>query len=369
MKNTKLVAGVIVVLVVIVGAFFLFNGDKESESGKEAVRALRDGTPIVSTVESVDGGAMIEIPEGALPEGMSADELSIVLAEDIEDLNVVLYKLLPDGAQFNGPVRVTLITEASPDGEYEIPLLFHISGEGDEQTIEVIAQTEVLIDEESGKLAIAGEVSHFSSIVRYRIRGLFTVTPTSKTTKHSVGETFEVTGTIKPNKKTINIKELKSYFRASSDFVYAPGSTWGADGWLETYYTTAIKPHTREVLDRRGLTIHQPFNFKVEFTCEKEADEAVTSKSGGDGLSVTYTVNETEKYYIGGEWTIKEPVARKIYTYVYFKEPHQCVALKKEESSSSSIQEDPKPGSEAQPKIEAPEFGGQLEIRGGIFGE
>jgi|GEM_PF-5706093 len=341
-KQTKFILAAVIAVIAIIIFIPLDSQENRAGEPREEINQMIDGREIVETVKSPDGGAMIEIAEGSLPEGMSASDLKIELGEANQE-GATLYKLSPDGAQFSEPIRVTLIADLPEGDSYEIPLLFHVYEQGEEQVMEPIEGTEVTIDTENGTLRIAGDISHFSNILRMDVKGLFTVTPKSKSTTHNVGDTFEFEAEIAPNKKTVNIENERQVFEESSDFEYLPGSTWGASGGISTRYKNVLKPWEKTVLDRRGLTIHQTFKIKESFTCEAAGNDQISAQTGSNALKVTYKVLEKEKRVWDGKTEVRKTTERDIYTYVHFKEAHKCLGSSEAEEENYNAGPSPDP--------------------------
>jgi|GEM_PF-5904607 len=120
--------------------------------------------PPVTTVESDDGLAAIEIPEGALPEGTDASEVGLAKVEvEIDGVTVVgAYELKPDGLVLTKPavLKVQLAVEASAAGLSAI----HLSGSGDDEKIEGL-QIWAGVPTDGGNIDLEVEVSHFSRIL------------------------------------------------------------------------------------------------------------------------------------------------------------------------------------------------------------
>jgi Bacterial SH3 domain len=124
-------------------------------------------TPEPSTatdIVSEDGLATLRIPEGALPNGVSPDDIQVValdpadFADDLgEDAEAVaVYELLPDGLVLDAPVTIEIaIGELEEDATY---LVDHVSGDDVE-----FPPTELLF-RDSGESVLAVEIAHFSRV-------------------------------------------------------------------------------------------------------------------------------------------------------------------------------------------------------------
>jgi len=142
----KKVIGLVILVIIIGGVFYFLPKDSNDDQTSQMV-----------TVTSDDGTAEIEIPDGALPEGIDASDLSI---KKVSTEDVLIYELSPDGLLFNSDVtfRAT-IAEAGR----VVPILYHVSGE-DGQDVELVSNTDVEINLETSITTVSAPISHFSKL-------------------------------------------------------------------------------------------------------------------------------------------------------------------------------------------------------------
>lgn len=138
-------AALLVVLLIIGGAYFLSQND--------------------SRVKSVQATFDLDISEEVLPEGMTLDQIEItpISFDDVPSEHQWLdgtgaFLLGPEGAEFDAPVGFTLKLE-SPDGE--APMLYHIhDGE-----VEMLEDLDIIHHPGSNFITVKGTIQHFSLIV------------------------------------------------------------------------------------------------------------------------------------------------------------------------------------------------------------
>lgn len=116
------------------------------------------GNP-TATVKSADGAALLLIPDGALPDGVSASDISIVpigfgdAAGADEAQTVAAYELLPDGLELSSPATLRLELGAAVSGTF---VVWHLT----EDSAELLPVTLAA----SGD-ALEVEVEHFSDLL------------------------------------------------------------------------------------------------------------------------------------------------------------------------------------------------------------
>ncbi|MEA3248792.1 MAG: hypothetical protein U9Q03_00345 [Patescibacteria group bacterium] len=330
-------------IIIAIAFYAMYSGQKSVPPGPEPA-------PEYPTIVSQDGSAQMAVPEGALPEGTTVDDLSIEIIEydesDEETTEGLLsYSLRPDGLQLAAPVTVTLTTDLSPGDEYDIPLVLHVSGEGEDAVTEIIDNTLVTVDPEAGDLVVAADVTHFSDIHLYNFSGLFVAKPDSVETSHQLDVLFEATQNIRPSKKTVTInhpsRDVRGRYvgRRKDVLEFAPGTTWGIEGFLETDYALYILPQYKEILDRRGLTIHQSYKARANFTCKKAGDEGIQGGVNHDKwLSVTFTALHKHYYTFEskpfGEPDISKP---ELSINIRVPEKHTCIGPPEEEDEDDEV--------------------------------
>lgn len=117
-----------------------------------------------AAVESDDGLVSLSIPAGALPEGVSASEISIEPIaldgfEASEGVEVMAaYKLLPDGLRLSTPATLSLRIGDLSGGVF---LFWHLS----EDSEDLLAATRGALEDE-----LTVEIEHFSEVVALDVR-------------------------------------------------------------------------------------------------------------------------------------------------------------------------------------------------------
>lgn len=297
---------------------------------------VRSGGGKNLTVTSEDRVLELVIPEKALPAGLSPDQIKVEpateaqireemsLAENVEvDSKMTAYRLLPDGAEFTRPVTVRLNFTENP--HRIIPALYHLS----DGELELVADTEVTINAETGETSVAGPIGHFS-IVGSDIdsdfgggKGMFNYELTAGG-EGFVGDSFPYHLAITPGQEFKWFKEgggageLWGY-----DFRMAPMTTWKVrpfsvmtrhDGVIEPMTITTgggdLKGSESFVLDGTHTCIEDGTNslflpppdptVTIEYRMEKNYGKQ------GYATARAYK-NATAKIYLeGGHFTCKE---------------------------------------------------------------
>ncbi|MEA3249288.1 MAG: hypothetical protein U9Q03_02935 [Patescibacteria group bacterium] len=295
-----------------------------------------------TVLNSDDGVLALQIPDGSMPDGVTTADITIAqseigydpdpFAEDGEGAELVAaYELGPDGTTFSEPVTV-LFTVDWGDAFGWVPLIVSRSGEGEDMTTELIGVTGVEGSDESGTIIVTGQVGHFSSVEMWRVRGFFDATPHSASTEHDVGDEFDFAMTVKPNGRAVRFPHEWGWRYAYDEFSYAPGTTWGIEGEVTTWYKSVLKPHEQEILNRRGLTFHQSYEVTADLNCENEGDDSVRSGSWDHGLFVTYTLTHTgyhRRSFDDKEMTKYDKGEVSDHEMLRFAEDHECEEEKK----------------------------------------
>jgi hypothetical protein len=160
--------------------------------------AQPDAVP-VETISSDDGLAAVTIPEGALPEGVSAADIKITAVDpDTIDTSPggpvgAAYQLEPSGVEFLAPVTIEIaVAGAVVDGAMSVPTLWHLT----DDDYAILPVSWINLDPDSGTATLTAEITHFSAVAA-TIDNMFWVTvsvPGSRT--FNLGESFTATGTI-----------------------------------------------------------------------------------------------------------------------------------------------------------------------------
>ena len=327
----------VIVLIAVIGAIYglyhYLSGTSSNQETPSLTTHMTDGRPIVHRIPSADGNAVIEIPEGSLPEGVSIDDLSVTKETDEDDADLVVYNLEPEGTTFLKPIRVT-VTEPLPQTEdYEIPLVFHRYGEGEEERLESIETTIFSINPEAGTQSIGGELSHFSKYIHYpsdyEIRGLFRFKPTISRSEFTVGELFDFSGEIIPSKQPFRLNRQVQRGRGLVydyvDFAVAQGSVWSVQGGLSTGFTSRLKPWTHDLPTQKNISKEQSYPFSAAFTCERAGNDMITDDNRKN-LVVNYKADATYyRKHFRGQPTNEGTDTRSHKTYVNFSYRIACV--------------------------------------------
>jgi hypothetical protein len=118
------------------------------------------------TITSSDGRATLLIPENALPDDVDATAIKITLQKAFRtpvapDRTPPLfaYHLEPDGLRFKSPALIRIATNLPNTARG--PMLFLVSGE----TVEPLSPAAIERDPDTGKIAVAARITHFSDVV------------------------------------------------------------------------------------------------------------------------------------------------------------------------------------------------------------
>jgi hypothetical protein len=190
MKKQHLIFGAIGVVILGVVFLIISTGSRSKEL----------------TVTSDDSKVVLGIPPDALPEGVLISDLAVtrIAGDQLPAVfgtrgdspdNYVVYDLVPDGLQFNSPVSFTLTSEiVSDDGFASVPLLYLVSGQNDEQ-IDLVDDTQTVLDPENNTVHISGQVAHFSKWGLRRQGQLWIFV--EKNQKFPVGKAVDINGVIR----------------------------------------------------------------------------------------------------------------------------------------------------------------------------
>jgi hypothetical protein len=218
------------------------------------------------TVESSDGKAELLIPKGALPSGVTPEQIKISLVPAAQltlpaGMNPpkLAYQLEPNGLQFSTPAlfHISLPTGAHPD--MPIPLL----QSGDK--VSLIDEAAVELDQGSGQTTLVASIPHFSDLLVY---GTGVIAGIANPKDQLVGESFLVDVS----------------FAGTYPVTFAENSTDTA-----TLYTTGAGAVWSSVpAQPKG-----PSGFFAPLICESAANDATVSFY--DSVAITYaTLKMTE---------------------------------------------------------------------------
>lgn len=150
LKNKRLIIGIVIVLVaVLIATFFAFS-------------------PKTQTVVSDDAKATLEIPRGALPEGVSASDIRINLVPEQQrgDFDLV-YSLSPSGLVFSEAIVMSVRTPPN----VTVPDVFHIIDGNSEIPEGIVVNIDASLENET---EINIPLQHFSEVAldfhgRYKV--------------------------------------------------------------------------------------------------------------------------------------------------------------------------------------------------------
>ena len=179
MKGVKMTRRAVAVAVLMIAGLVAVacGGETDAPGDEEAAPAttVQDAPAErdTVTVESEDASAVLSIPTGALPEGVTPEDIEIREVSDDPDLFVAtegdpplaVFRLEPTGLTFAEPVtlRVTVSLEAVPGD-----VVTFLATEGQEAPELVPTRLENR-DEEAGTVTLVTELSHFSELIHYPV--------------------------------------------------------------------------------------------------------------------------------------------------------------------------------------------------------
>lgn len=262
----------------------------------------RGGGTKTEIVTSDDGKLRLEIPERALPEGISVSDISAarITSEEFFGLadgetpssDVLAYRLEPDGLVFNEPVDVRIATPLegfSFDG-FTVPALLHASADEEGRIqLDIPDDTQVAYRLADGEVDVSGGITHFSAVAVDRKFGLFTGSVSPDGGTYAVGDGFDFTVRLTDQEATYRTGSISGREEDKADVTVSVGigtvSTFNGfgthflrtDGKLEPYET----PRPSETVVAR-----QPYVFTARLTC-KEAGEDSPALVGGTSVRFT----------------------------------------------------------------------------------
>lgn len=393
-EMTKKPVVVVAVLVGLAALVIFMRGGTEGLDGvtPEVVNA--------TLVQSDDGKATLSIPDGALPEGMTPSDVFVraLESEDVfeDEHGHIVYELGPDGTVLLAPVELTLSVPAPAPGEpWSLPVLLHWSlDENGETVVEVPETVTLAYDEASNSVLATASISHFSRFSMEAAAKLFTLSAAPTTGTYYVDDTFNYTITVTPQEHSYTNKILPWGENREHRAVYIDvtllvgnGTRWrfqrcGAFNCADLISTRAeiITPDKQDLVSKdMGAT--EAYVHAYPFTCVKEGSSSVLQR-GGFGISFTLQIEAKRR----GN-TIEDdfhPSVRRETQYILTSLPNSMNGDFMCETEPEFIKVDPPilcdpdgrtggtialcPDAVA-PGIAVPEFEGQIEVTGGIFGD
>lgn len=221
------------------------------------------------TIRSDDGSVELEIPPGALPDGVGFEDLRVSRV-DPESLTALAngvpllasYILEPDGLSFSVPVQITMNL---PNENGEVPLLV-LRGDDD---IEIVNPREVRIDHRSGTIEIRAEFSHFSVISASR-HGFFKLEVFDLPDQY-VNVPFKVRATV-TSLNQVDVDHIWDFGIGSVTFsVDGPWTLSGTfDGWTTLSPLFVENAPPGNLVDPGGS-----FTAVANFTCERSGEASI----------------------------------------------------------------------------------------------
>ena len=155
-----------------------------------AATSAPDADPNAPDVMADDGSAGLIIPDGALPAGVTVDQITMTRLTDDAYADALAYELQPTGLDFAVPLTLTAVVE---DSSGALPFVLAIDDEGEVSLVDGVT---LEYDLETDSVAIAAPVAHFS---RYGVweKGVVEIDTQSGLRQFNVGDVFLFQVTIK----------------------------------------------------------------------------------------------------------------------------------------------------------------------------
>ena len=258
------VSRIAVAVVALFAATLLACGSEEAAPTTTVQEAPAERDTV--TVESEDGSAVLSIPAGALPEGVTLKDIEIREVSADPDLFVAtegdpplaVLRLEPDGLQFSEPVTLTVQLQIEdPSGQ-----IFAIHVFGDEA--EMITDVESEFDPESNTLTASIQLRYFSDVWFSLLENVFEVEVSASASEVPVGGAFEVTVTV------TRAAEPEQPFRAritstAEFYIRLADAPWELEGYMSSF--TPISPGVVESIPSATTVSTRTFTVRVEFEC------------------------------------------------------------------------------------------------------
>ena len=137
-----------------------------------------------------DGSAGLIVPEGALPEGVTLDQLTMTRLTNEAHADALEYELQPSGLAFEVPLILTTTIE---DSGGRMPFVVAVDDEGEASVVDGVT---LEYDVEADSVAVAAPIEHFSRYVISQA-GVIEISTQSGLRAFAVGELFLFQVTIK----------------------------------------------------------------------------------------------------------------------------------------------------------------------------
>ncbi len=226
----------------------------------------------------VDERTVLEIPDGALPDGVSIDDLRVVagsgaLFEAVEGGPEPLasYRLEPTGLTFLKPLTLRVDV---PLDDVPADVITFLRTEGQEAPELVHTRLEDR-DENAGTVALVTELSHFSDIVHYPAEPFFVHIELPR--RAMVGQPFKAQVTIRGNLNVL----VRAPWAANFLVQVAMDQPWSLEG-----HFLGFEPVSPDgfIDDRPSRTSVTGTRFEVEetFVCERAGEAQVFYRAAID---------------------------------------------------------------------------------------
>lgn len=227
------------------------------------------GSGDLEVVQSSDGSVTLEVPAGALPDGVAIEDLAVEIVAldelfdgDVPDNVSGAVRLEPSGTVFSEPV--TLRTQI--DGEQAPGLALLYSDDG---TVEVL-EHETVAEGDDG-FVVTSLVEHFSDVIYVGVRNPIEFKFDPEIVNHAIGETFVVRARISRLDFEDEIRELNRRPAISGRVRLRPSDdpNWTFRGLIEGS-GAAVATGPRVVLEEAITDGRSATFIEREFTCESE---------------------------------------------------------------------------------------------------
>ena len=204
----------IVVAVLALAVYFFLDKEVPTQPNPSVIRetnsqdevfelALKYPQEDVELVHSEGGGASLAIPAGALPEGVSIEDIKIYKSPSEEE-GAVIYTLEPSGTVFNKPVTAIISLDGFREEEgFAMPLLSLVSGD----TEEMIDEVDITIDLAANNLQIQAQITHFSYL-KAKKDTMMVIVLNSPSGSYPLKSTVPVEGHIKRMRKDTDLSNF-----------------------------------------------------------------------------------------------------------------------------------------------------------------
>lgn len=278
MKTRTSFVFVIAVVILAAAMALLYYGNRPVSAPGEGGQTVP-----TDTVISDDGAARLEIPAGALPEGVSLSDVTVTAIDrgDVEpDDAIVGYELKPDGLQLSAPATFTITAAASGFGD-AAPMLVHLRGDGEDAEDDLVTEADISIDETADTLSISGDLTHFCDL--WAVKGIFNHVIQSSP-DHRVGDDFTFIIWTHVNREGSRFIDQNKIIH---EFTFEKYGVWFISlGGLTTDKAGYISPDEQRF--RPGGPYEERENHIVYgyYTCDEKGEETVGTRN----VKLTYPI-------------------------------------------------------------------------------